>query len=58
MLGKIPDEGLKTLLIKSLAHPVERRTEVVHQFLAGERASNLSSKSRSFLDIGVTGLNP
>lgn len=58
MFSKIPDKRLETCFIEALAHPVERRTEVVYQFLAGERLSDFVCEACSLGHIGSGGLEP
>lgn len=58
MLSKIPDKRLEGSLVKSLTHPVERRTQVVDEFLARRRASHVACQFAGLGDIRVTGLHP
>ena len=41
MLGQIPNERLERCFVKALAHPIEGRTQIVHEFLARIRRSDL-----------------
>lgn len=58
MLSKVPDERLERRLVEALAHPVERRAEVVDQLLAGELLSHVSRQLGGLGDVGVSSLNP
>jgi len=58
MLSKIPDERLQRSLIESLAHPVKRRAQVVHEFLVRERAAHVSGQFACLGDVRVTGFHP
>ena len=58
MLSKIPDKRLQRSLVESLAHPVERRTQVVDEFLARELAAHFSGQLSRLGDVRVTSFHP
>ena len=58
MLSKIPYERFQRRLIETLAHPVERRAEIVYKLLPRILGSDVSSKSPSFLNTGIGRLEP
>src|SRR5271156_2947859 len=58
MLCKIPDKRLQGGFIKSLSHPVERGTQIVHQLLSRMFVPNLFGKSSSFRNARICGFEP
>lgn len=58
MFCKVPYERLQRLFVKSLAHPVKRRAEIIHQLFARGSRPDLSSKSTRFLYTWIGRLEP
>ena len=58
MLCQIPDERLQRDLVETVAHPIERRTQIVHKHLSWVLASDLRGKACSFFDTRLRCLEP
>lgn len=55
---QIPDKRFQRSFVKSLAHPVERRAEVVHELLARVNGVHIAGQFAGLGNIRVAGLNP
>lgn len=58
MLSKVPDEGFQRCFIEALAHPVEGRTQIVHQLLSRISVSYFTCKTAGFLYAWIRRLQP
>ena len=58
MFSQVPDKRLQRCLIEALAHPVERRTEVVYKFLTGILLPYFSGETCSLFDVRISSLKP
>ena len=58
MLSKVPYERFQRRLIETLAHPVERRAEIIYELLPRILGSDVSGKSASFGNTGIGRLEP
>lgn len=58
MLRKIPNKRSERGLVEALAHPVKRRAEVIHEFLARVGGADFVCERGCLFDIGVARLNP